>query len=125
MTLAERWADIEIKQGARAPEVTTQLYDGFGNPWPLPDGATVIFRMRSTNPTVVGWEVNAEAEIVPEDRSVIRYIWTPTDTDTPGKYYGEFVVTLIDGREIIEPSGPTYYHIEVGRALASDMSEGT
>lgn len=125
--------DITIKSGARAPEAGIQFEDGFGNPLNLPAGTTVLFRMRDADKKVPGWKVNAAAVIEDDDtafpnssdRSIVRYYWKAGDTDGGANhYYAEFVATLPDGRQLIEPSGggTTYISVEVSEPLTEQAA---
>ena len=58
-------------------------------------GATVKYRMRPIGAT--SWLIDASADVVTETGTpTVRYNWQATDTQTPGFYEAEFVVTYFD-----------------------------
>lgn len=58
-------------------------------------GATVKYRMRPIGAT--SWLIDANADVVTEiGTPTVRYNWQATDTQTPGFYEAEFVVTYSD-----------------------------
>jgi hypothetical protein len=82
--------DIYIKQGDTAPIVEAVLLDANQLPVDL-SGATVVFRMAS-RPGVAPI-VDETATIVDAGAGRVSYAWAAGDTDEPGTYLAEFVVT--------------------------------
>lgn len=115
--------DFVIKAGARAPHLAALLEDSNG----VVDltGASVGFRMRRLSDG--SEKVNAGAQIVAEssaelssaDAPNVVYEWGDSDTDTPGIYEAEWVVTYEDGSKERFPQDPTrpFIVVEVQRAL--------
>lgn len=84
-------------------------------------GATVTFTMTSTAGTV---KVNKQAcvvldQTVTANRGVVTYAFTSLQTNTTGKYYGEWQVTLSNGEVLTIPSAPDpYVFIHIQNTLA-------
>lgn len=78
-----------IKRGDTSPAIRYSLA-------PAVDlaGASVAFQMRARQGTII---TNATAVIDSFDPPIVRYSWTPEDTETAGNFQAEFVVTYGDG----------------------------
>lgn len=76
-------------------------------------GASVVFTMTSTTGTV---KVNKQAcsiadQLVTANRGVVTYVFTGTQVNTVGKYYGEWTITLSNATILTVPSAPDPYVI--------------
>ena len=80
--------DFTIKQGDTSPAIEAQLLNG-DDPIDLSD-ATVGFRMQHQQDDDV--HINGLCAITDETRGRVSYIWNDGDTDTVGRYSGEFVL---------------------------------
>lgn len=89
--------DFYIGHGDTLDSLVAVLYEEDGvTPVDL-TGKTVTFSMH----TELGAEVieDAEAEVVGDPlEGRVAYHWAEGDTDTPGTFFGRFVVTSSDGR---------------------------
>ena len=95
-----------IKQGSLSPPLEAQL-TADGQPINL-NGVTVEFCM--------GAHVRGPMEIVDAAEGRVRYHWQLGDTDRPGVWNAEFVVTTITGEPQRVPNSG-YVTIEVERAV--------
>lgn len=66
-------------------------------------GCTVAFVMRLNSAAQV--KVNAPAVIDNAPTGKVSYAWSAGDTDTPGKYRAEWVITYSNGRKRTVPAG--------------------
>lgn len=82
--------DFYIKQGDTRPPFEVTLLDANRDPVDLTT-ATVQFRM-STRAGAVP-VIDEAATVVDAPNGVVAYQWGAGDTDTPGTYLAEFVVT--------------------------------
>ena len=82
---------VYMKKGDRLPLLQAELTDASGTPLNL-TGATVTFKMRSRNGTVL--KVNAAASVISAELGVVQYAWGATDTDTEGSFDAEFVASF-------------------------------
>lgn len=98
---------IEIKQGSTIPGFEAVLRDADGQPINL-FNATVEF--------CFGRGRGGPCQIVDAASGRVRYEWQDGDTDDPGTWNGEFVVTMISGRVQRVPSGG-YVPVRVTRAV--------
>lgn len=84
-------ATFNIKQDDTSPSILFALTPTSVNL----GGATVQFRMRPIGATA--WTIEESAVVaVAVDNPTVRYDWAATDTETPGFYEAEFVVTYSD-----------------------------
>src|SRR6185436_11340913 len=83
---------IYMKTGDTEPPVDATLCDRNG-PVDL-TGASVRFIMRSPTGAI---KVNAPAVIIDGPKAIVKYLWGPTDTDTPDAYRAEFEVSFPGG----------------------------
>ena len=72
-------------------------------------GATATFSMKNVSTGTV--KVSAGACSLGATTGQVTYSWASGDTDTVGKYYGEFRVTFGDGKKATFPSAPEPYFI--------------
>ncbi|MGZ4745710.1 MAG: hypothetical protein ACXVYY_01370 [Oryzihumus sp.] len=102
-------ADFTIKSNDRLPSIQATLTDVNGSIPPL-TGATVKFIMRLAGSSGTP-KVAALASADPAT-GIVRYDWAPGDTNTPGRYQGEWEVTYASGKEQTFPT-LTYHDITV------------
>lgn len=95
--------DFVIKQGDREPYIETTLRDQHGNPINLGGGRTVRFRMWPYGYGDV--VVDAPADIIAQAGGRARYAWQEGDTDSPGLFEAEWLVTNLDGSVETYPNG--------------------
>jgi hypothetical protein len=110
-------ADFTIKSGDRLPSIQALLSDADG-PINLSTATRVDFIMRPVAGGVP--KVNAQATIVSAAGGIVRYEWAAVDTNTPGKYEGEWEVTWNDTKRQTFPTA-TYHDIEVRADLDDDV----
>lgn len=96
-----------IKQGDTAPALEATLIDPNGQPINLA-GMSVTFCM--------GRHVRAPAEVVDAAEGRVRYEWQEGDTDRPGKWNAEFIVTTIAGESQRVPNAG-YITVHITRAI--------
>ncbi len=110
---------VHIKQGDLEPPVTATLMQAVGTA-----AATVIdltvatgvkFAMRARDGTL---KVNAAGTIVSAAAGTVKYVWTGTDTDTPGNYDCEWQITWPTARPQTVP-GAGYDQVCIGDDLAT------
>lgn len=100
-----------IKAGDAFPSFLAALQDGRAGISLV--GATVQFRLTAYGSTVLRFIRNAV--IVDPVARTVRYDWQAGDTNTPGFYQGEFVVT--NGGQTMTYPADGYYVIEVAAPL--------
>lgn len=83
-------ADFYIKQGDTRPPFEVTLLNADRDPVNLTT-ATVQFRLSTRAGTVP--IIDGAATVVDAVNGVVAYQWGAGDTDTPGTYLAEFVVT--------------------------------
>lgn len=88
--------DFSIRQNDRLPDLTATLKDADGAAVDL-TGATVRFHMRRSGETTP--KVAAAAELVVAASGTVKYQWATGDTDTVGRYEGEFEATWSGKKE--------------------------
>ena len=100
-------ADFTLKRGDTSPALIATLKDRDGQPVNL-TSATVLFVMRATDsisgstPRIQGAMQVATDQVA--NRGQVTYQWSAGDTDLPGSFAGEFVVTWPTGREQTFPT---------------------
>lgn len=82
-----------IKQNDTGPNLRATLTDGTGAVVNIA-GASVQFHMRDISGGTP--KVDAAATIIDGANGVVEYRWQAGDTDTVGRYLGEFEVTYVD-----------------------------
>lgn len=101
-----------IKQGDTKPDLVVRLQRGNGT-YPDLIGATVTFVMKDW----IGGERKVERlSQINDEEHLARHQWIAADTDTPGRYNGEFVVTYNSGGEETFPT-KDYIIVEVTSEL--------
>jgi hypothetical protein len=88
-----------IKQGDLSPGIYARLRDADGS-IPSLSGKTVAFRFR-TRP--MGAIRGGAATVLDASDAKVGYDWVSGDTDQPGHYIGEWIVTDGDGLETTYP----------------------
>lgn len=86
---------FSIKQGSRRPTLYVQLDDSGTEDWDLA-GATVKFQMAEIvngRPDTVK-KVDASGRVVDAAKRIVAYDWAVEDTDTVGRYWGEFEISI-------------------------------
>lgn len=89
----------EIYQGDRAHALAIKaVYPSAvgGGIFPLA-GASAVFSLIDTENAAAAPVVDAQACTITEATGLVAYAWQVGDTDTPGDYIAEFVVTLATG----------------------------
>lgn len=105
-------ADFSIKAHDRLPSIRAQLMTESDE---LPVDLTGASGVRFIMTTAVGSASKVSAVAViesPPTLGIVRYDWVAADTDTPGKYLGEWEVTWVGGKKQTFPTG-SYHTIEV------------
>lgn len=99
-------SDFRIKRGDTLPPMRAVLTDEEG-PFDLTD-CTIVFRYMHTQS---GAAIEKDADISGGDptQGKVIYNWESGDTDTPGIYFCEWVVTTTGGKEITFPNGNAEY----------------
>ena len=98
-------AQFVIKEGDYFPRLRQQLVTG-GSPINL-SGTLVNFKLTQYGGT--GYKVNSTVTIIDAAQGIVEYVWSGTDTDTPGQYAGEFTITYANGTQRV----PTDSYITV------------
>ena len=81
----------------------------------LSTATAVQFRMRSVNVRPGGtFKVNAAGSFVSKPAGTLRYTWITGDTDTPGRFVGEFVITFPGGVQTVPTRGGLEIIVEDG-----------
>lgn len=95
-----------VKQGDTLPALDVAVVkDSDGSVVDLTDATAVQFRMRSVNARPAGaFKVNAAGSFVSKPAGTLRYAWIAGDTDTPGRFVGEFVITFTGGGVMTVPT---------------------
>ena len=92
--------DYTIKEGDQEPAIQATLQRD-GQPYDLSNAQRVDIVIGTLrNPPVV----DAQATITDPSGGVVEYAWQPGDTDEPGTYRAEWVVTTDSGVEATFPS---------------------
>lgn len=95
-----------VKEGDTAPNPTSTLTDGSGNPVNL-TGASVTARLEKLNETIV---FERTAVIDNAVGGIVHYAWQAGDTANPGAYRLEWQVTFSGGA--VE-TFPQRYYLEI------------
>ena len=110
-------ADFTIKENDLLPEIQYQLQDSVGN-IDLTTATGVLFIMSIEKGTPN--KVSAAATIVTPATGIVKYVWTGTDTDTPGDYQAEWEITFPGTKKLTVPNDG-YISIEVMADLNSEI----
>lgn len=106
----------KIKAGDTGPPIFATLYDPDGLPYDL-TGAVVRFHMRELSGSIV---VDKLADLVNGGLTggVAFRDWAAADTETAGKYLGEFEVTFVTGVVQSFPRDRAGFDILISEGLA-------
>ena len=104
---------FDLKQDDIFPALRARLRDGRGTAIDL-SLATVAFRMRATGGALK--IDDAACDVVDAAGGIVEYQWAAGDTDTPGTYDGEFVISYAGGVQTVPATG--YVSIVVSANLA-------
>lgn len=97
-----------IKEGDRLPVIDEFLMYDDGTPIDLSSASSVKFIMRLRGSTGSPKITNsANVTIVSATQGRVQYAWGASDTDTPGEYAREWVVT-IGGKDLTVPNNDSY-----------------
>ncbi len=91
--------EFTIKRGARLPHIQAAVLDD--GPVDLSHVAAVQFVMTDLKGAV---KVNAPGVIFDAGAGIVEYAWAAADTDTPGEYEAEFVLTFDSGEVMRVPT---------------------
>lgn len=87
---------VHLKEGDTGPPLEVRLTDDTNDPTALDSGTdSVQFSLEHSDGSDVA--LTNDAEITAGAEGVVEYPWGDGDTDTPGQYFGEFVVTFNEG----------------------------
>lgn len=103
---------IKMKSDDLLPPVEATLKEANGTAIDLSTYNSVNFTMENESGSVV---VNAAATIVDATNGEVRYEWQSGDTDAPGVYKAEFVLTDPNGNELTIPS-EDYIDVHIERS---------
>lgn len=95
--------DFTIKTGNVLPLLTATLKDDAGVAADLTN-ASVAFRMRNLTDDTVKVNSASAAVVGTPTAGNVAYTWQAGDTDTPGIYRGEWLVTFSGGRSASYPN---------------------
>lgn len=87
---------IHLKEGDTGPPLEVRLTDDTDDAIAL-DSSTDSVQFDLEHPNRDDVTLNNSAEITAGAEGVVEYKWASGDTDTPGQYFGEFVVTFNEG----------------------------
>lgn len=107
-------ADFAIKKGDTLPAIQSNLVDAAGVAISLA-AATVRFRMRRSGESTN--KVDASASILSASAGLVAYAWAPEDTDVPGVYEAEWIVTY-GAEEIFTAPNNAFLTVQVFDNLA-------
>lgn len=111
--------DFYLKTGDTNPPLTITCTNSDGTIQDL-TGATITFSM---------WRKTGVMKVTDQAASIVgtptlgkvQYVFTATDSDTPGDFQGEFHVTLASGKKPTFPTGPQgaeYIDIRINPRIA-------
>jgi hypothetical protein len=99
--------DQDYIRASAGPRSSTQLLKNAN----LAGATSVLFVWRLRTGTKASAS-SAAAVFVDKEAGQLRYDWQAGDTDVPGQYYGEFVVTFPDGNQTYPVKGHIKFTIE-------------
>lgn len=109
--------DFRIKQGDELPAIPHQAIDyETGKIVDLTTATAVVFVWRLQTEDVANAN-SATAAITDATKGRMEYAWVAGDTDTEGRYYGEFKVTFPSGERTFPQKG--FINFEIGKDLDS------
>lgn len=103
MTSLEMLAGGVIKVGDKEPDLRVKLLDEFGYPVNL-ENASVDMKMKRSDSDTLKIDSSAVIDQNTSDRGIVTYSWKSTDTDTPGTFLIEFIVTFQSGEKETFPA---------------------
>lgn len=103
---------VTMKKNDRLPALRAELTGADGTALDL-TAATVVFRMTPYSGGARKID-DQSATIVDAANGVVSYAWGASDTDTPGLFKGEFVVTIGGLPETVPSSGFVFIEVEAG-----------
>ena len=93
--------DFYLKKGDVLPVIRMELQDSNSNAVNL-SGAAVAFNYKlRTSGTIINRSSSVESDI----SGICQYTWVTGDTQVPGVYMGEFVVSFSNGKQMTFPPG--------------------
>jgi len=98
-----------IKAGDREPSMLATLLQADGTPVDNLAGATLQLRWKRVDDA--GAPTLSAAVIVDDVAAIVRYDWSPGDTDTPGTYEGEWVATKAGKLQTVPSRGVFYFTV--------------
>lgn len=107
-----------MKRGDTSPVLEAVLRDGDGTPMSLA-GASVELRMKKRSHD---FHLSKAASVSDPSEGVVQYQWYDGDTDVPGLYMTDFVVTFPDGSVETFPNGG-YMTVHILGTAESDEDE--
>lgn len=108
-----------VKRGDAIPVIGLEVLNSDGDPYDL-SGTTAIFYMYTDDENRTAKINGVEAVVDPPGTSgLLTYQFSGTDTDTSGRYLGEFEVAFEGGVVGTFPSGNDFIYINI----ASDLRE--
>jgi hypothetical protein len=111
---------IKTRDTDPALEVTLFDVDEFGekSPVQLGAGTSVVFNMLKRDDLNGTPKVSRGPAVIQDPAAGdVAYLWGASDTDTPGRFFGEFEVTFNDGRVRTYPR-EGYIRIVIGQDIA-------
>lgn len=114
---------VYIKSGDTVPPIR-QILKSKGSILDLTD-ATVEFWMTLDLTSAAENSIGGACSVIDAEGGEVEYVWADGDTDVPGTYFGEFVVTTTVEEEEEDPVVDVqripdhgWITIEVGRSVA-------
>jgi hypothetical protein len=101
---------FHLKKGDRLPKIKGTIVDGEGLVVDL-TGATVRFHMRAQL-GAAALKVDAPATVVSAVAGTVEYAWASADTDTPGDFNAEWVVSFGSSDRTHPNDGHIHVHIQ-------------
>lgn len=95
-------SDIVIKAGDTFPVLSVTIVNQDDDTPVDLTGATVVFRMAPDSGGAI--VLSATASVRDGVNGVLEYNWAPGQTDTPGRYRGEFIITMPSGKVMTAPN---------------------
>lgn len=106
---------FNIKQNDTLPKLGAILQDEDKEPVDI-TGATVRFHMSPYNKDEV--LIDEEAEIIDATEGKVAYQWQTGDTETPGRYRGEFEINFLSNGKQTHPNCGKDIEIIISKEIA-------